>query len=478
MAVLPAAVRRLLFSQPQEFPVFHLLLRVLFGVVTGTGLYLGLFHQLPLPFKWQVAVGGIFVGLCVLATSSSTCRCAVLLMFPSMLGSRGRAYLMVLTLSVLCTGPVANIQANVEAAVLSLGCNLDQQVQHSSYPFVRHTTIKPVVEITQALVDNEAEFQSEALNISKNFQNIRHEVVLQYGYERFTPKEPTAANSTQEQFRIKTMMQCDTLVTEGVDRCADWFNMKWEECTKTIPVPVINHILFFTSNVGLQGRCGLLPLRRSEKKKIIDLQSLKIHTAELHQVTSGVLQVLSISLLSVSLLVVDCALFNVLDIISRHSLTHFNLSSHHQVNINVGGDSMMARLLRKTVSAFNSSSSITINTDNLECVSPPSSLSAGVYVKCVCCVLMAVLFSCLQVYTNRLRRVIAAFYFPEREKKRIVFLYNLMMQSRKPCTDRERVISRGRRIRTVFQQLSRWWHHLSGHQKQEVELEETWYDPG
>eukprot|EP00066_Takifugu_rubripes_P003320 XP_003965810.2 PREDICTED: DC-STAMP domain-containing protein 1-like [Takifugu rubripes] len=139
---------------------------------------------------------------------------------------------------------------------------------------------------------------------------------------------------------------------------------------------------------------------------------------------------------------------------------------------------MMARLLRKTVSAFNSSSSITINTDNLECVSPPSSLSAGVYVKCVCCVLMAVLFSCLQVYTNRLRRVIAAFYFPEREKKRIVFLYNLMMQSRKPCTDRERVISRGRRIRTVFQQLSRWWHHQSGHQKQEVELEETWYDPG
>lgn len=58
--------------------------------------------------------------------------------------------------------------------------------------------------------DNEAEFQSEALNISKNFQNIRHEVVLQYGYERFTPKEPTSGNSTQEQFRIKTMMQCDS----------------------------------------------------------------------------------------------------------------------------------------------------------------------------------------------------------------------------------------------------------------------------
>lgn len=50
---------------------------------------------------------------------------------------------------------------------------------------------------------------------------------------------------------------------------------------------------------------------------------------------------------------------------------------------------------------------------SLECVSPPSHLSAGSYVLCVCLVLMAALFSCLQVYTNRLRRAIAAFYYPK-----------------------------------------------------------------
>lgn len=37
----------------------------------------------------------------------------------------------------------------------------------------------------------------------------------------------------------------------------------------------------------------------------------------------------------------------------------------HQVHISVGGDSMMARLLRKTVSAFNSSSTLNIQADNL-----------------------------------------------------------------------------------------------------------------
>uniref|UniRef100_H3CL05 DC-STAMP domain containing 1 n=1 Tax=Tetraodon nigroviridis TaxID=99883 RepID=H3CL05_TETNG len=619
---MPAAARRLLFSQWEEFPVVHLLLRALFGAASGTGIYLGLIHQLPLTADWRLAAGALFVvlsvpGVCVLAAASSSfCRCAALLMFPSMLGSRGRAYLMMFTLSVLCTGPVANIQANVEAAVLSLSCNLDQQVNHMQLLW-RHT-IRPVVDVTQALVDDQAAFQAEALNISRKFQDLRHELVLQYGYERFTPKPPAASpapspassSNTQEQFRTKTLMQCDTLVSEGVQRCSDWFSSKWEECTKAVPVPVINHILCvpmkfnflcdvmrvmtpwcrqqipvegnfgrlfdqlnlsvellsreFSTSLVLEeerqesvpgggalvgeftqvlrgsaqklrnlvekllsvlqlllsftfisifiqsfsylrlyrsdvrfdniyvtahfrridarrksaGRCGLLPLRRPEKKKIIDLHSPKIHAEELQQVTSGVLQVLSIFLLSGSLLTVDFALVRVLDIVSRHSFTHYNLTGHHQVSISVGGDSMMARLLRKTVSAFNSSSSINVQTDNLECVSAPSPLPAGVYVMCVCLVLMAALFSCLQVYTNRLRRAIAAFYYPEREKKRILFLYNLMMQRRRTCVDRNRVIRRGHRPRTVFHRLSRWWRQLSAPQRQEVESAVTWYHPG
>lgn len=56
--------------------------------------------------------------------------------------------------------------------------------------------------------DDEAEFQSEAQSISRKFQNIRDEVVLQYGYDQFKPKH-AAGNSTQEQYTSKTMMQCD-----------------------------------------------------------------------------------------------------------------------------------------------------------------------------------------------------------------------------------------------------------------------------
>ncbi|XP_068586055.1 E3 ubiquitin-protein ligase DCST1 [Cebidichthys violaceus] len=598
LTVLPPAVHRFVFSRPEGCPAAHLVFRALFGAASGAGLFLGVSHSLPLTFHLKLLAAAVFIAVCAVGGAlSSSCRCSVLLMFPSMLGSRGRAYLMLIILSVLYRGPVSNIQRNVEKAALTLSCNLDLQVHHSR--LLWRDAIKPFILITRELMDDEAEFQSEAQSVGSNFQNIRDEVVLQYGYDRFKAKHVAAGNSTQDQFNYKTMMQCDSLVDEGVQRCADWFGRKWAECMEAIPVPVINHVLcvsmkfhflcdimrvmtpwcreqipvegnfgqlfdrvnnsvdllsrefstrlvlqehqqqevldgalldqdfteavrgsfmrlkttmeevmkvlqlllsftfitFFTQGFGylLQykrdvrfdnvyistyfrqidarrrraGRRCLLPLKQSEKKKFMDPWSLMIHHEELNQVTPGVFQVLSVSLLSVLLLTVDFSLFHILDIVSRHTFTQFNLTSSHQVDIRVGGASMMARLLRKTVSAFNSSSSLSIQTDNQVCVCPPSPLPSGVYISCVCCVLLVALFTCCQVYTNRLRRVIAAFYHPKREKRRVLFLYNLQIQRWVSSSDRKRIIS-SRRSRAVSRCL---------HRQQEVSDSETHYDP-
>ncbi|XP_076593573.1 DC-STAMP domain-containing protein 1 [Chaetodon auriga] len=596
LTVLPPAVHQFLFSQSEEFQVAHLVFRALFGAVSGTVLFLGVSHSLPLTFDLQLAAGGFFVAVCVVGGAlSSSSRCSVLLMLPSMLGSRGRAYLMLFILSVLCRGPVSNIQRNVETAALSLSCNLDLQVHHSR--LLWRDAVRPVLLIAQEVMDDGAQLQSETLSVSRTFQDIRDEVVLQYGYDRFKPEHAAAAgSSTQEQFTSKTMMQCDSVVDEGVQRCADWFSLRWAECMEAIPVPVINHILCvsmkfhflcdvmrvmtpwcreqipvegnfgqlfdringsvdllsreFSAELVLQehqqrsvlggavldreftravrgsfrkltaamkqllnilqlllsftfvtiftqafaylrryrrdvrfdnvyittyfrhidarrrraGKICLLPLQQAEKKWFIEPWSLKVCPEELRHVSSGVFQVLSASLLSVVLLTVDFSLFHVLDIVSRHTFTQFNLTSRHQVDISVGGASMMARLLRKTVSAFNSSSSLSIQTDN----------QGSVYVSCVCGLLLVALFSCLQIYTNRLRRVIAAFYHPKREKQRVLFLYNLQLQRRTSSSDRKRIISRGQRSRTVFDCLSRCGRRLCHHQQQEVsDSEET-----
>uniref|UniRef100_A0A665TFC1 Uncharacterized protein n=1 Tax=Echeneis naucrates TaxID=173247 RepID=A0A665TFC1_ECHNA len=140
---------------------------------------------------------------------SSSLRCSVLLMFPSMVGSRGRAYMMLFILSVLYRGPVSNIQRNVETAALSLSCNLDLQVHHSK--LLWRDAITPFLRITQELmVKHTDKLEAEALDVSRKFQSIRDEVVLQYGYERFRPQHKESGNSTQQQFTTKTMMQCDS----------------------------------------------------------------------------------------------------------------------------------------------------------------------------------------------------------------------------------------------------------------------------
>ncbi|XP_061574076.1 E3 ubiquitin-protein ligase DCST1 [Cololabis saira] len=597
------------FQRFQRFPGVQLLLRGLFGAVSGAALFLGVSHSLPLTFSLKLAAAFLFVGVCAAgAALSSSFRCSVLLVFPSMLGSRGRAYLMLLIMSVLHAGPVSNIRQNAEAAALSLSCNLDLQVRHGRLLW-RHA-IQPYVRVTQELMDDKPGFESEARSASSNFQSIRDEVVLQYGYDRFQPQPSGGNSSTQEQFSSKTRMQCDSVVQEGVQRCTDWFSSRWSDCMEAIPVPVINHVFCFSmkfhflcdvmrvmtpwcrENIPVEGNFGplfdqlnvsvdqlsrefstellveqqqqqsvldgslldqnftqavrdsfqnlrsttgrlvgilqtllsltfismfyqafsylrsyqrdicfdnvyitsyfrridarrrragkvfLLPLRKSERNQLIRPWSPRIHPEELRQVGSGLVQVVSVSLLSFLLLAVDFAVFHVLDIVSRNTITQFNVTSHHQVDIRVGGASMLARLLRTTVSAFNSSNHLDIQTDNQACRFPPAPLPADVYLTCVCCLLLLLMFSFLQVYSSRLRRAVTASYHPKREKKRVLFLYNLQLHRKVSRGDRKRVVGRGR-ARTVFQRLSRWWRHLlPRHQQGAPDSEEPRYACG
>ncbi|XP_028306728.1 E3 ubiquitin-protein ligase DCST1 [Gouania willdenowi] len=597
---LPPALHRFLCGHSSDFAVAHHVMCALFGAVSGAVVFWGIAHNLPLTFDLKVKVGVVFVVLCAVGGAlSSFIRCSILLMLPSMLGSRGRDYLMLLVLTVLYTGPLSNIQRNAEGAALSLSCNLDLQVHNSK--LLWRDAIRPFIRITQQLMNDQTEFQSKAQDVNRNFQRIRDEMVRRFGYDGFHTSK-NEGNNTQEQFVTKTLTQCSGVVEHGMQRCADWFDRKWAECLKAIPVPIISHIFcvpmkfiflcevlrvmtpWCKENVPVEGNFGLLfdqlnssvdqltkefttevhveeeqkqevlsdspfdkeytkavkmsfinlvktmgqvldilqfvlsftfiftfiqafnyvrnyrvdicfdnvyltsyfrrldavrrragkffvlPLRKSEKNKFIDPLSLKVHSKELKQVTSGLFQVFTIAILSAVMLLIDFSFFHILDIISRHTVTQFNLTSSHQVDINVGGDSMMARLLRSSISAFNSSSKFSIYTNNQECMVHPTPLSATVYISCVCCVLLAALMSWIQVYVNRLRRFIAAFFNPEIEKKRVLYLYKLQKSRRLHCKDKRR----SRKTRTVFQRFNRWCCRLC----QKESDQETYYAPG
>ncbi|XP_017568556.1 E3 ubiquitin-protein ligase DCST1 [Pygocentrus nattereri] len=572
--ILPSIVQRFLFSPASEFPVARLFMGAVFGAFSGSALFLGLFHNISMSNFHRVIAGYVFVAACVLGGMfSSFFRCTMLLMFPSMLGSRGQAYLMVFVLHGLYQGPMSNIQNNVQDVAFSLGCNIDLQISHSKIMW--RAVTEPFVQVLQDIVHDNVKLQREAQNVSRQFQGIRDEVMGQYGYDSQNPI--AAGNSTQEQYAAKTMMRCDYVVNQGIDRCQQWFSAKWEECMDTVKSPVINHFLCvpmkfeflcnvmrvmtpwckeeipvegnfgqtfdklnfsisklgeqFTTNVVLQkldqsmygvtvlqnefrnelsrsfkekrdivdqiakivqmllsftfitiftsafgyakqytrdirfdnvyittyfrqidtrrkraGKRYLLPLKKAERRSFIDAWSLKIHPSELKLVIVGLVQVVSLALFVSVILATDGILYHIFNIIRRHTFTEYSLSSSHDIHIDVDGESMLAKLLRKTIGAFNTSSKLDMQSSNQQCLPQPRALSQTDYLWSILPLLLMGLMCCLQVYTNRLRRVITTFYFPKREKRRILFLYNLQIQRRISYVNRQCERLRRRRI--------------------------------
>uniref|UniRef100_A0A8C4WEH0 DC-STAMP domain containing 1 n=1 Tax=Gopherus evgoodei TaxID=1825980 RepID=A0A8C4WEH0_9SAUR len=133
-------------------------------------------------------------------------------------------------------------------------------------------------------------------------------------------------------------------------------------------------------------------------------------------------------------------------------------SSHH-LEVRVGGRSLLARLLRSTIGALNTSSEMALESTNLACLPQPQAMAQSDYLAS-CLPLGALVLLCLgQVYAHRLRRVIAAFYFPKREKKRVLFLYNQLLHERQAFVrlQRRRITRHARRHqKPLLERLYLW----------------------
>ncbi|MBN3305271.1 DCST1 ligase, partial [Amia calva] len=476
-----------------------------------------------------------------------------------MLGTQGRAYVMVFVLACLYQGPVSNIHRNVQDIAFSMGCNIELQINHSKVMW--KVMIDPFKKVVQDIVDEKKKFEQEAQAVKKTFQDIREQVMGEYGYSNFHIEPVLRSKSTQEMFAAKTMLRCDYVVEEGMYRCKAWFDKKWQACMHTISIPLLNHLLclpmtfsflcnilkvmtpWCKDKIPVEGNFGqtydklnfsierlgddfstsvvitkteqqtvvgdqisqsqiteelraafqkkmilldrfvdiiqillscsfvciflsafsyarnynrdicfdnmyittyfrqidarrrklekryLLPLKKAEHADFIFPWSLKMHPSEL-RICVRMLQVIPLSFFTGTLLAIDWFLYRIFTIIRTYSYTEYSLSSSHHIEINVGGQSMMATLLRQSIGALNTSAAMDLNTNNMHCLPQPHCLSQSDYLWSTLPLLLMMLLCCVQVYSNRLRRVIAAFFFPKREKRRTLFLYNGQIRRR------------------------------------------------
>ncbi|XP_045312055.1 E3 ubiquitin-protein ligase DCST1 isoform X3 [Leopardus geoffroyi] len=195
------------------------------------------------------------------------------------------------------------------------------------------------------------------------------------------------------------------------------------------------------------GKRTLLPLRRAEEKTVIFPCSPFMQASEMRNVVRELAETLPVLLLLLVLCGLDWALYSVFNTIRHHSFLQYTFRSSHKLEVKVGGDSMLARLLRKTIGALNTSSETTVDSSNMRCLPQPVSLNPRAYVRAALPVGLLLCLCLLQAFGYRLRRVIAAFYFPKREKKRVLFLYNDLLRKRAAFTKLRRaaIVSRAQR---------------------------------
>ncbi|NXN32788.1 DCST1 ligase, partial [Nycticryphes semicollaris] len=111
--------------------------------------------------------------------------------------------------------------------------------------------------------------------------------------------------------------------------------------------------------------------------------------------------------------------------------------SHH-LSVQVLGRSLMAGLLRSSIGALNASSRVKLDTSNVACLPQPRSMQWQEYMDSCLPLVLLVLLCMAQVYAYRLRRAIAAFFFPKREKSRVLYFYNKLLRHRQSFVLRQR----------------------------------------
>ncbi|NXP93425.1 DCST1 ligase, partial [Passerina amoena] len=182
----------------------------------------------------------------------------------------------------------------------------------------------------------------------------------------------------------------------------------------------------------------LLPLLKEEVSSFIFPCKPAVQRPERRHMVMELLRCIPLLLFLLFVCGLDHFIFTVLSVIQNHSFIEYSYQASHHLSVNVMGTSLMAQLLRGTIGALNTSFESEMETSNLGkpppaspttvqglprgahsgalspvCLPRPTGMTRQQYLNtCLPLGLLALL--CLaQVYPFRLRRAIAAFYFPK-----------------------------------------------------------------
>ncbi|XP_038058618.1 E3 ubiquitin-protein ligase DCST1-like [Patiria miniata] len=179
-----------------------------------------------------------------------------------------------------------------------------------------------------------------------------------------------------------------------------------------------------------QKKRTLLPQKKMESNDIIEAARWKLRRQEKKNMAVGSIRLLMQVIVTVVLMFFDSLFYNLLDLIRRHSHVDYTFKGEHTLRLAVLGTGTIAKLFRKVLMTFDQKHSIDKLSTNKQCLPNPNppDQEMMMMIGSVLCGVWLLLY--LQAYGLRLRHIICAYFFPKKEKQRILFLYNETLKKR------------------------------------------------
>ncbi|ENN75308.1 hypothetical protein YQE_08085, partial [Dendroctonus ponderosae] len=161
----------------------------------------------------------------------------------------------------------------------------------------------------------------------------------------------------------------------------------------------------------------LLPLKKIERTQLVDPLTLKPLKAERQHILRESFLLILEMITASTFILLDSLFFEALDIIRRHSKIDYLTTGKHDLMLQIKGKSWLKKRIK-------------IERSNEECLPRPTSMPKSYILKIYGTYFSIWLMMWLQTYTQRTRRLICAYFFRKREKRRVLFLYNETLKRR------------------------------------------------
>ncbi|XP_063830958.1 protein sneaky-like [Ostrinia nubilalis] len=174
----------------------------------------------------------------------------------------------------------------------------------------------------------------------------------------------------------------------------------------------------------------LLPLKKMERSKYVDVHSFSYKSSEREKLVTHILKVTLEVVTATTFVMLDRLFYEALDVVRQHAASSLPGDANRDLEIQVEGTGTLASMMRKVLGSLNNSGQSAHEVSNSACLPRPRLMPPLFYVKIYGGYLWIVLLLYVNPYTVRLRRLICSYFYPCREKQRILHLYNDILKKR------------------------------------------------